>query len=215
MLIKSLTVGNMSVCCYLLVCEETREAVVIDPGGDAPLIQRELEKLGATLKLIVNTHGHPDHVAENATLKKASGAAIVMHGDDAAFFAQPEVDQYFSALGLPSSPPPDRLVKDGDRLEFGRQSLLVLHTPGHTPGGICLYSAPELFSGDTLFVGGVGRSDFPGGDGRRLYRAIREKLLTLPESTRVWPGHGYGGQSSTIGEEKRSNPYLQDDSWAR
>lgn len=215
MLIKSLTVGDMSVCCYILVCEETKEAAVIDPGGDASKILAELKKLGAILKLIINTHGHPDHVAENATLKKASGAAIVMHGDDAAFFGQTEVVQYFSGLGLPFSPPPDRLVNDGESIDFGKESLKVIHTPGHTPGGICLYSKPNLFSGDTLFVGGVGRSDFPGGDGRQLFKAIRDKLLTLPNDTRVWPGHGYGGQSSTIGEEKRSNPYLSDDSWAR
>jgi len=215
MLIKSLVVGNMSVCCYLLVCEATKEAAVIDPGGDALMILAELKKLGATLKLIINTHGHPDHVAENATLKKATGAAIVMHVDDAAYFGKPEVIQYFSALGLPFSPPPDRLVKDGDVITFGKQSLKVIHTPGHTPGGICLYSKPNLFTGDTLFVGGVGRSDFPGGDGRQLFQSIKGRVLTLPDETKVWPGHGYGGQPSTIGEERRSNPFLSDDSWAR
>jgi len=215
MLIKSLTVGSMSVCCYLLVCEETGEAVVIDPGGDEMLILAEVAQAGAKVRFIVNTHGHPDHVAANGPLKKATGAEIVMHGEDAVFFGRPEVEQYFSALGLPPSPPPDRLVKDGERIDFGRESLQVIHTPGHTPGGICLYSAPELFTGDTLFVGGVGRTDFPGGDGPQLYRAIQEKILTLPDTTRVWPGHGYGGQSSTIGEERRANPFLTNDFWAR
>ncbi len=215
MLIKSLTVGSMSVCCYLLVCEETKEAVVVDPGGNVERILAEVSKAGAKVRYIVNTHGHPDHVAANGPLKKATGADIVMHGEDAAFFGQPEVEQYFSSLDLPPSPPPDRLVKDGELIEFGRESLRVIHTPGHTPGGICLYSPPELFTGDTLFVGGVGRSDFPGGDGPQLYRAIRDKILTLPDATRVWPGHGYGGQSSTIGEERRTNPFLTNDSWAR
>jgi len=215
MLIKSLTVGNMSVCCYLLVCEETKEAAVIDPGGDAVMILAELKMLGATLKLIINTHGHPDHVAENATLKKITGAAIVMHADDAAFFGTPEARQYFSALGLPFSPPPDRLVRNGDVVTFGRVSLQVIHTPGHTPGGICLYSKPNLFSGDTLFVGGVGRSDFPGGNGRQLFKSLEEKVMVLPDETKVWPGHGYGGQSSTIGDERRSNPFVSDNSWAR
>lgn len=215
MLIKSLTVGSMSVCCYLLVCEETREAVVIDPGGDQELVLAEVAKARARVRYIVNTHGHPDHVAANGPLKKATGGAIVMHQADAEFFGQAEVQQYFSALGLPPSPPPDRLVQGGDLIEFGRESLKVIHTPGHTPGGICLYSPPELFTGDTLFVGGVGRTDFPGGDGRQLYQAIQKELLVLPAETRVWPGHGYGGQSSTIGEEKSANPFLTNDFWAR
>ena len=215
MLIKSLTVGSMGVCCYLLVCRETGQAVIIDPGGDEQRILAEVAQAQAKVLYIVNTHGHPDHVAANAPLKKATGAEIVMHEADADFFGHPEVEQYFSALGLPASPPPDRLVKDGERIEFGRESLLVIHTPGHTPGGICLYSAPELFTGDTLFVGGVGRTDFPGGDGPQLYRALQEKILTLPGDTRVWPGHGYGGHSSTIGEEKAANPFLTSDFWAR
>ncbi len=215
MLIKAMTVGTMSVCCYLLVCEETKEAVVVDPGGDEERVLAAVAKAGARVRYIVNTHGHPDHVAANGPVKAATGAEIVMHAEDAAFFGEPRVQQYFASLGLPPSPPPDRLVKDGDTIVFGNESLKVLHTPGHTPGGICLYSPPELFTGDTLFVGGVGRTDFPGGDGPQLFQAIREQILTLPDETRVWPGHGYGGDSSTIGEEKRSNPYLLNDFWAK
>jgi glyoxylase-like metal-dependent hydrolase (beta-lactamase superfamily II) len=102
-------------------------------------------------------------------------------------------------------------VHDGDIIEVGKVKLTVLHTPGHTPGGICLYAAPHLFTGDTLFVGGVGRTDFPGGDTATLMKSIRQKILTLPGTTKVWPGHGYGGNSSTIGREAKSNPYLTGD----
>lgn len=208
MLIKQMTVGSMAVCCYLVACEETKKGMVIDPGGDHDKILAMIEREGVSLQYIVNTHGHPDHVCANGPVKKATGAAIVMHEDDARFFARPEVENYFSMLGLPPSPPPDKLVKNGDILEVGSLSFQVLHTPGHTPGGICLYSAPHLFSGDTLFVGAVGRTDFLGGDLKLFMRSIREKLLSLPDDTVVWPGHGYGGSRSTIGEEKHSNPYL-------
>ena len=115
---------------------------------------------------------------------------------------------YFSALGLKESPPVDKTVTDGDLISFGDCTLKVIHTPGHTPGGMCLYSKPNLFTGDTLFVGGVGRTDFPGGDTQTLTNAIKTRLLILPEDTIVWPGHGYGGDRSTIGQEKMSNPFL-------
>jgi hydroxyacylglutathione hydrolase len=215
MLIKSMTVGTMSCCCYLVQCEETGEAVIIDPGGDEDLILAECDKRKAKVKYIVNTHGHPDHVCGNAKIKEATGAPIVMHEDDVAFFERPEVEQYFSVLGLKASPPVDKKVKDGEQITFGKESLKVILTPGHTPGGVCLYSKPNLFTGDTLFVGGVGRTDFPGGDGKVLSSSIKNKLLVLPDDTVVWPGHGYGGANSTIGEEKKSNPFLTDTFWAR
>lgn len=211
MLIKQLTVGSMSVCCYLVACEKTKKGIVIDPGGDEARILSLCAQEKVTLTAIVNTHGHPDHVCGNGKVKKATGAPIVMHEADADFFALARTKQYFSMLGLAESPPVDRRVKDGDVIEFGELSLKVIHTPGHTPGGICLYSAPHLFTGDTLFVGGVGRTDFPGGDHDLFMRVIRERLLTLPAETVIWPGHGYGGDRSTLGAEKRSNPYLTGD----
>jgi glyoxylase-like metal-dependent hydrolase (beta-lactamase superfamily II) len=211
MIIKQLTVGSMSVCCYIVACAATKKGIVIDPGGDEDRILAWCNQEGVTVTAIVNTHGHPDHVCGNGKIKKATGAAIVMHEADAAFFALERTKQYFSMLGLAESPPVDRRVKDGDRIEFGELSLEVIHTPGHTPGGICLYRAPQLFTGDTLFVGGVGRTDFPGGDSVLFMRAIRERLLTLPPETVIWPGHGYGGDRSTIGAEKKSNPYLTGD----
>ncbi len=211
MLVKQITVGSMAVCCYLVACEETKKAVVIDPGGNENDILALIDNEGVKLEYIVNTHGHPDHVCAYGPLQKATGAPIIMHEDDVDFFAKSDVKDYFSMLGLAASPPPDKRVKDGDYIKFGNVSLEVIHTPGHTPGGICLYSAPHLFTGDTLFVGAVGRTDFPGGDMEAFMRSIRERLLGLPDETIVWPGHGYGGSQSTIGAEKRSNPYISGD----
>ncbi|MEW6502280.1 MAG: MBL fold metallo-hydrolase [Thermodesulfobacteriota bacterium] len=208
MLIKQMVVGSMGVCCYVVACEETKEGLVIDAGGHEQDILDFIERQGLTIRYIVGTHGHPDHVCGNARIKAATGAKIVLHAEDAAFFGNPEVREYFAMLGLPASPPPDKVVRDGDTLAVGNVQLTVLHTPGHTPGGICLYHAPHLFTGDTLFAGGVGRTDFPGGDTRQLMDSIKEKILTLPGETVVWPGHGYGGSRSTVGDEARSNPFL-------
>ncbi len=208
MKIRQLTVGMMGVCCYILSCDETKKAAIIDPGGDEDRILATCRDEDLDVQYIIATHGHPDHVCGNGPIQEATGAKIVMHKDDAEFFAQPDIKKYFSMLGLAESPPPDIIVQEGDTITFGKESLKVLHTPGHTPGGICLYSPPNCFTGDTLFVGGVGRTDFPGGSMDELSRSIREKLLTLPPDTTVWPGHGYGGLRSTIGEEARSNPYF-------
>jgi glyoxylase-like metal-dependent hydrolase (beta-lactamase superfamily II) len=211
MIVRQLVVGSMSVCCYLAICEKTKKAVVIDPGGDEERILKAVNDEQATVEYIINTHGHPDHDCGNGKLKEATGALIIIHTDDAEFFAKPEVKHYFSVLGLPESPPADKTVKDGEVISFGEEHLTVIHTPGHTPGGMCLYSPPNLFTGDTLFVGGVGRTDFPGGETKTLTGSIRNKLLVLPGDTVVWPGHGYGGDSSTIATEARTNPFLTGD----
>lgn len=211
MLIKQMTVGTMAVCCYIVGCEDTGEGIVIDPGGDDEKVIDMIKKEKISIKYIVNTHGHPDHVCGNARLKEETGAPIVMHEEDIAFFARSDMENYFSMLGLAASPPPDTSVKDGDVLEVGNLSFKIIHTPGHTPGGMCLYSKPHLFSGDTLFVGAIGRTDFPGGDMALFMRSIKERLLTLPPDTIVWPGHGYGGSQSTIEKEKNSNPFLKGD----
>ncbi len=198
----------MAVCCYILMCEKTKIAAIVDPGGDEETILAEIAAMGAKVKYIIATHGHPDHVCGNRKIKQATGAEIVMHADDVAFFEQDDVRNYFSMLGLEESPPADVHAGDGDVIELGEISLKVIHTPGHTPGGICLYNAPALFTGDTLFVGGLGRTDFPGGSHQQLLDSIHSKLLVLPEETVVWPGHGYGGNQSTIGTEKATNPFL-------
>jgi glyoxylase-like metal-dependent hydrolase (beta-lactamase superfamily II) len=208
MRVKQMMVGMMGVCCYIVACDETKEAVIIDPGGNEDDILTACQQENLKVKYIVNTHGHPDHVCGNRQLKEATGGEIVMHSADADFFSQSSVEQFFSQLGLPASPPVDKRVEDGDTLTFGNETLKVILTPGHTPGGICLYSHPNLFTGDTLFAGGVGRTDFPGGNTQQMMTSIKERLLSLPPDTIVWPGHGYGGDRSTIGQEKTGNPFI-------
>ncbi len=208
MIIKQIIVGSMAVCCYIVACEKTKKAAVIDPGGDVDKILAEVDKMGLSVEYIIATHGHPDHVCGNRAIQEATGAKIIMHSADELFFGKPEVKNYFSMLGLEPSPAADIKVAEGDEITIGEVTFQVLHTPGHTPGGMCLYNAPNLITGDTLFVGGLGRTDFPGGSHEELLNSIRTKLLVLPPETIVWPGHGYGGDQSTIGEEKRSNPFL-------
>ncbi len=208
MILRQKTVGSMAVCCYVLGCEETKKGVVIDPGGDEAAILAICEQEGLDIEYIIATHAHPDHVCGNKRIQDATGAKIIMHADEEEWIQQPQMQQYFSMLGLAFSPPADILVHDGDTITFGKQSLKVFHTPGHTPGGICLYNGTDVFTGDTLFVGAIGRTDFPGGNMGAFMKSIGDKLLVLPDETVVWPGHGYGGSRSTIGEEKRSNPYI-------
>ena len=208
MILHQFVVGSMAVCSYIVGCEETKKAAIVDPGGDEDLLLAEIEKLGLTVEYIIATHGHPDHVCGNRKIQEATGAKIIMHAADVEFFEQPEVKEYFSMLGLEPSPPADIKVKAGDEVRIGNVAFKVIHTPGHTPGGICLYSAPNIITGDTLFVGGLGRTDFPGGSHEELLESIRTQLLTLPPETVVWPGHGYGGSKSTIGNEAASNPFL-------
>lgn len=201
-------VGSMAVCCYIVACEETKIGAVVDPGGNEEQILEEVEKLGVKVKYIIATHGHPDHVCGNRRIQEATGAKIIMHEKDAEFFESDDARKYFSMLGLEPSPPTDIKVAEGDVIEIGNVTLKVIHTPGHTPGGMCLLNGSDVITGDTLFAGGIGRTDFPGGSHQQLLDSIRNKLLVLPEDTNVWPGHGYGGLKSTIGVEKRSNPFL-------
>jgi hydroxyacylglutathione hydrolase len=209
MKVEQQMVGMMGVCCYILSCGNTAKAAIVDPGGDEERIIGRVEDLGLDVQYIIATHGHPDHVCGNRKIKEATGAAIVMHEADDDFFSQSQVKNYFSMLGMEPSPPTDLRVRDGDLVTFGDVSLNVIHTPGHTPGGMCLYRAPDLITGDTLFVGGIGRTDFPGGSHRELIESIQQKLLVLPPDTVVWPGHGYGGRRSTIAEERRSNMFIR------
>ena len=208
--IEQLKVGYMDVFAYLLWCPRTKEALVIDPGGDEELILERIKEKGLILKYIVNTHGHGDHTHGNMKLKAFTGAEIIMHEEDDKMFNSPMGQEMSRSFGFTPSPDADILAKDGDEIVVGDVSLKVIHTPGHSPGGICLYGGGHLFTGDTLFVGGIGRTDLPGASTSQFMQSIKEKLLTLPGETMVWPGHDYGmSPSSTINDERKTNPWLK------
>lgn len=207
MKVEQFVVGSMGVCCYLVGCETTGKAALIDTGAEADMLLTEVEKAGLTLEYIISTHGHPDHVHCNRVIAEKTGAKIIMHKDEVSFFKEKATTDYFSHLGMEFSPPADIEVVDGDVIKIGEEELVVIHTPGHTPGGMCLLGGGNLFSGDTLFVGAAGRTDFPGGDYKQLMDSIKTKLVVLDEKTIVWPGHGYGGACSNIRVEKRTNPF--------
>jgi hydroxyacylglutathione hydrolase len=208
MIIKQVQVGPDKVFCYILGCEKTRAAVMIDPGGEEDRLLAIIDELRFKLQYIINTHAHPDHTIGNEKLKNATGAAIVLHKDEQAFLHDKEAAAYFKRMG-PLSPDADLLVKDGTVLSFGEYTLVVIHTPGHTPGSICLYGSGNLFTGDSLFVGAAGRVDLPGGDFQILTTSLERNIATLPDETVIWPGHDYGDSiTSTIGREKKENPFL-------
>jgi len=206
MIIKKLTVGPIMANCFILGCEKTKEAVVIDPGDEADRILWALSELGLTVKYIINTHGHFDHVGGNKEIKEATGADILINSFDAPMLSQLSAAAASFGLSVKNSPPPDQTLEDGDTISFGTITLKVIHTPGHSQGGIALFTDGNLFVGDTLFAGSIGRSDLPGGDLHTLISSIRNKLFVLDDDVRVFPGHG---PETTIGQEKRTNPYVR------
>jgi len=204
-------VGPYEVITYLVACPETGEALLIDPGGEALRLLNRLRREGWRLKLIVNTHGHADHTAGNNHWAAATGASIVMHRLDWEFFRTPEMQAAAQAEGFPPISRVDLLVEDGQRLALGRFEAAVIHTPGHSPGSICLYFPGHLFTGDTLFVGAAGRTDLPGASLDSLLQSLERKIMPLPDNTLIWPGHDYGDTlTSSLGDEKENNPYLTD-----
>ena len=206
MLIKSMVVGSLEANCYLVADEETKEAIIIDPGAEGEKIRRLIEKGGLVPAYIVNTHGHIDHIGANGYLKeKLRDIKICIHPADTQMLSDPL--QNLSSFAGQSNPSPaaDLMLEDSYEIKLGKLSLKVVHTPGHTPGGICLVTEGKVFTGDTLFAGSVGRTDLPGGSMNSLRTAIREKLLTLPDATVIYPGHG---PLSTIGKEREDNPFV-------
>ncbi len=205
--IFKMEVGEIGTNCYLVYDQTALEGIVVDPGGDGDLIIGELKKRGLKITAVVNTHGHWDHIGANAEIVEATGAPLLIHAADAACLTDPARNMSGLLRQVGRSRSADALLNDGDESSFGAISLQVIHTPGHTPGGICLYSEKDrvLFCGDTLFQGSVGRTDFPGGSFHDLIGGIKEKLLVLPAETLVCPGHG---PVTTVGAEKSGNSFL-------
>jgi hydroxyacylglutathione hydrolase len=208
MILETFPVGPLRCNCTILGDEVTHEAMVVDPGDNIPEILSRLKKHGLTVRQIVVTHAHIDHVGGAALLKKATGAPVLLNQQDMDLLAMMEMQAGWLGIETPEVAPPDASAEDGLTVGLATLPAEVVHTPGHTPGSICLLFAEQqlLLAGDTLFAGSIGRTDLPGGDGRLILRSLRDRLLVLPDATRVVPGHG---RETTIGEERQSNPFLQ------
>lgn len=205
------TVGPLAVRAYLVSCPETKEAFIIDPAGDEDIILNDIKALKLDLKYIINTHGHADHTCGNHKLKALVKANVMMHKEDDEFFRRPDIAQMFRDWGFEPHEPVDIHIKEGDEIKIGKCVFKVLHTPGHSPGSVCLLGHNMIFTGDSLFVGAVGRTDLPGGSFETLINSLKTKIVTLPDETIVYPGHDYGDSpTSTIAKEKRTNPYITD-----
>lgn len=205
MIIKELVVGPLMANCFIFGCKKTREAVVIDPGGDADKILLSLADSELKVKYIINTHGHFDHVCGNGKMKDATDADILIHPLDAPMLGMLTSNAAVFGISVENSPPCDQTIEEGETVSFGNISLKVIHTPGHTPGGISLYTDGIVFVGDTLFAGSIGRTDFPGGDFDTLISSIKTKLFDMEDDMRVLSGHG---PETSIGNEKRFNPFV-------
>jgi len=231
MIHEVLPVGWLQCNCSIVGDPETREALVLDPGDDVNRVLEALARHSLTVRLIVSTHAHIDHVGGLRKLHEVTGAPVLMHGDDLGLYRHLDAQAAWLGVPPPATAQIDQVLKEGDTLRWGRFAASVLHTPGHTPGSVSLYLPPDagklvtssvgpqshsnvgagadpgkLFAGDTLFAGSIGRTDLWGGSAPDILRSIHEKLLTLPDGTLVYPGHG---SSTTIGEERAANPFLQ------
>lgn len=208
MVIAAIAVGNLATNCYIVSCDDTKEAVVIDPGGDADRIIDYIDKEELKVKYIINTHGHHDHILANREIKDHTNAELLIHEDDAPMLVSPEKN-FSEFLGDKNqSPKEDKALRDGELIKFGKAcKFKVIHTPGHTQGGICLYAEEEniLFAGDTLFYGSIGRTDLPGSNYQKMIKSLT-RLMKLPDKTMVLPGHG---PKTSIANEKHINPYIK------
>jgi glyoxylase-like metal-dependent hydrolase (beta-lactamase superfamily II) len=212
-----LPVGMLQCNCSIIGDPETHEALVVDPGDESARILELLALHALTVKAIVSTHAHIDHVGGLRKMQQATGAPVLMHGDDLELYRHLDVQAAWLGMRTPDPASIDKFLREGDTLRWGRLEASVLHTPVHTPGSISLYLAPEkekkagaaegkLLAGDTLFAGSIGRTDLPGGSLEKILRSIHQKLLVLPDDTIVYPGHG---AVTTVGEERAANPFLE------
>lgn len=212
-----LPVGMLQCNCSIIGDPETREALVVDPGDEAGRILQILAKHALTVKAIVSTHAHIDHVGGLRRMQQATGAPVLMHGDDMELYRHLDIQAAWLGMRTPDPANIDKFLREGDTLRWGRFEANVFHTPGHTPGSVSLYLAPQkerntpldagkLLAGDTLFAGSIGRTDLPGGSFEKILRSIHQKLLILPDETIVYPGHG---AITTIGQERAANPFLE------
>lgn len=203
-MLKAFTVGPMEANCYILYNPDKREGLIIDPGAEGSRLIKFIKQEKISINYIINTHGHPDHIGANRKIKEHTNAPILIHQYDAPMLTKSASVLSFIFPLESSSPPADTFIKDGDLIECAGIKLKVLHTPGHTPGGISLLIDDSIFTGDTLFSGSIGRSDLPGGSQEVLLNSIK-KILSLDENLIIYPGHG---PSTTVSEELHSNPFI-------
>jgi hydroxyacylglutathione hydrolase len=207
LIIVTLPVGIIQTNCYVAGCEETKEGLIIDPGGNPERILTAVKRHGLTIRYVLNTHAHFDHTDGNRAVVEATGAALAIHPLDRPLLEAGGGGAWFG-MGTLAGPSPTVELNAGDQLTVGKLCFEVLHTPGHTPGHVCFYERNEgvVFDGDVLFYQGVGRTDLPGGNWPQLMDSIQRVLFALPDGTIVYPGHG---PATTIGEEKHLNPWLR------
>ena len=202
---ETVIVGALETNCYLVYCPETLECAVVDPGAEAERIFRLIAEKGFHPIVILNTHGHVDHVGANKDVKDKFNIPLSIHSSDSAMLESVHQFEISFLIGAKASPSADNFLKDGDKIKIGKSYLKVIHTPGHSPGSVSFLGDGFILSGDTLFNGGVGRTDLPGGSWDTLVSTIKNKILIMPEETTVLTGHG---PPTTVGQEKEANPFI-------
>lgn len=202
---KEVVVGGLETNCYLVYCEETLQCAVVDPGAEPERIFLEIAEAELKPVVIINTHGHVDHIGANRDMKDHFGVPLYIHAADSPMLGKIQQLELSLFLGAKDSPPADHLMSDAEEIKIGNSVLRVLHTPGHSPGSVSLLGDGFLLSGDTLFFEGVGRTDLPGGSQKQLEQSLREKVMTLPDETVILPGHG---PLTSVGQERVNNPFI-------